>query len=113
MTTPTPDPNPTRGLAPVYKVTRPASGEIVHPGAHVYRPGGPPAILRYATRPTVPGKSGKVVVGTAPGADAEVYAGPYGLAVTRVIPEHDDPVTGRWCGFGGCDSLTGICLLHD
>ncbi len=73
--------------------------------------GGAPYILLRATRATVPGRSGRIVV-RRDGTESERYAGAFGLRVSVVVQQHDDPVTGAWCRFSGTNSLTGECPVH-
>jgi hypothetical protein len=95
---------------PAFKVARP-TGETVALGSLVYDGDGPAYTLLYATRPTVPGKSGKVVV-SRDGQESERYAGAFGLRVSVVVPDHHDPVTRAWCRFSGVNSVSGECPLH-
>ena len=97
-------------VAPIeFKVTR-GMGAIVAPGDYVHADGTAYTFLR-ATRPTAPGRAGKVVV-TRDGHQAELYASVFGLTVSRIIPQHDDP-SGRWCPFSGVSQPAGECPVHD
>ena len=97
--------------APAFKVTRP-TGEVIYPGALVFDlADNTPYTLLRATRATVPGKSGRIVV-RRNGQETERFAGAFGLRVSIVVPQHDDPVTRAWCRFSGTNSLTGECPVH-
>jgi hypothetical protein len=87
-------------------------GETVHAGALVYDRTGAVATFVRAVSATMPRLAGKVVISRG-GVEAELSARVFGLTVTRVIREHSDPVTGRWCGFGGVSQRDGACPLHD
>jgi hypothetical protein len=93
-----------------YRVNR-GAGEIVSPAAWVYDRQGTPARLVRATAPTLPGLAGKVIV-SRDGAEHELSARVFGLAVTRVIPQHHDPDTSAWCPFSGVSQPDGECPVH-
>ena len=104
----TTDPTGAPPARPVFKVVRKDTGEIIAPGTIITDSAGEAHTFRYATRPTIDGRSGKVVVSSAGGHEHELYAHVFGLRVDRVIPDHND-IFEHWCRFSGVTSTTGEC----
>ena len=97
---------------PEFKVTDRDTGSIVHPGAYVFDRDGIAYTLVRATRPASMGQPGRVVIADERGREAEYLAPLFGLTVSYMVPQHNDPATGRWCAFSGCSSITGFCPVH-
>ena len=94
----------------VFRVTR-GFGQVVTAPSYVHGPDGTPYVFVRATAASLPALAGKVIVAAPDGSERELSARLFGLTVSRVIPQHDDP-SGRWCPFSGVSQPAGECPVH-